>query len=79
MNIALGALDAVVTDAPLPFTPRLALITRPLVEGVMDKEPDAWHRLRTAERALRGRREDRRRAGILHRLVTRLIEDHEHW
>ncbi len=55
----------------------LALITRPLVDAVMDKEPDAWHRLRTTERALREQREDLNRAAALHRLVTRLIEDYE--
>ncbi|MEE1941123.1 hypothetical protein V1L54_17225 [Streptomyces sp. TRM 70361] len=55
------------------------MITRPLVDEVMDKEPDAWHRLRTTERALQNQREDRHRAGILHRLVTRLIEDYESW
>ncbi|MDG9702414.1 hypothetical protein [Streptomyces sp. DH37] len=66
---------------PSPDTRRrlaeyLALSTRPLVDEVMDKEPDAWHRLRTAERALLSRREDRSRAEILRRLVTRMIEDH---
>lgn len=66
---------------PSPDTRRrpaeyLALSTRPLVDEVMDKEPSAWHRLRTAERVLRNRREDRSRAEILRRLVTRMIEDH---
>ncbi|MYR39281.1 hypothetical protein GTX14_28160 [Streptomyces sp. SID4944] len=57
----------------------LALITRPLVDDVMDKEPDAWHRIRTTEQALREQREDLNRAATLHRLVARLIEDYENW
>ncbi|MTE21490.1 hypothetical protein F0L17_20715 [Streptomyces sp. TRM43335] len=57
----------------------LTLFTRPLVDEVMDKESNAWHRLRVTERALRSRREDRRRVEILHRLVVRVIEDHESW
>lgn len=69
---------------PAPSTRRrlaecLALITRPLLDDVMDKEPDAWHRLRTTERALREQREDLNRAAALHRLVARLIEDYENW
>ncbi|URN13481.1 hypothetical protein LUW77_24575 [Streptomyces radiopugnans] len=69
---------------PSPDTRRqsaecLALLTRPLVDEVTDKEPSAWHRLRTAERVLRNQREDRRRAEILHRLVIRMIEDYENW
>ncbi|MFP8944616.1 hypothetical protein ACLIYM_24715 [Streptomyces fenghuangensis] len=68
---------------PSPDTRRqlaeyLALFTRPLVGEVMDEEPGAWHRLRTAERVLRNQREDRRRAEILHRLVIRMIEDYEY-
>ncbi|MFI1186495.1 hypothetical protein [Streptomyces californicus] len=57
----------------------IALITRPLVDDVMDKEPGAWHRLRRTERALREQREDLSRAAALHRLVARLIEDYENW
>lgn len=57
----------------------LALITRPLVDAVMDKEPGAWHQLRTTEQALRKQREDPQRATALHQLVTRLIEDYESW
>jgi hypothetical protein len=55
----------------------LALVSEPLVDGVMDGEPDAWRRLRAVERALREQREDRGRADVLHRLVSRLIEDYE--
>ncbi|MGY1454360.1 hypothetical protein [Streptomyces sp. SS8] len=67
---------------PSPDTRRqlaeyLALFTRPLVDKVMDEEPGAWHRLRTAEQVLRNQREDRRRAEILHRLVIRMIEECE--
>ncbi|SCF63351.1 hypothetical protein [Streptomyces sp. Cmuel-A718b] len=60
----------------------LALITRPLIDEVMDQEPSAWHRLRTTERALReqgDRGEDPVRAAALHQLVARLIEDYENW
>ncbi|MFG2506625.1 hypothetical protein ACGFOW_14100 [Streptomyces rubiginosohelvolus] len=60
----------------------LALITRPLIDEVMDQEPSAWHRLRTTERALReqgDRGEDPVRASALHQLVARLIEDYENW
>lgn len=72
---------------PAPPTPStrlrlaecLALITQPLVDDVMDKKPDAWHRLRTTERALREQQDDLNRAAALHRLVARLIEDYENW
>ncbi|WP_239481505.1 hypothetical protein [Streptomyces sp. CS014] len=60
----------------------LALITRPLIDEVMDQEPSAWHRLRTTELALReqgDRGEDPVRAAALHQLVARLIEDYENW
>ncbi|WP_354597567.1 hypothetical protein R1Y80_19485 [Streptomyces sp. JL1001] len=60
----------------------LALITRPLIDEVMDQEPSAWHRLRTTGRALReqgDRGEDPVRAAALHQLVARLIEDYENW
>ncbi|WP_101256370.1 hypothetical protein [Streptomyces barkulensis] len=48
---------APVQSPPSPDTRRqlaecLALLTRPLVDEVMDKEPDAWRRLRTAEQTL---------------------------
>lgn len=55
----------------------LALITRPLVDEVMDKEPDVWRRLRATEQALREQQDDRRRADVLHRVISRLIEDYE--
>ncbi len=58
----------------------LALITRPLIDQVMDQEPSAWDRLRATERALREQREqgeDPLRAAALHQLVARLIEDYE--
>ncbi|MEV2212934.1 hypothetical protein AB0H86_16025 [Streptomyces sp. NPDC050997] len=54
----------------------LALISEPLVDGVMDGEPEAWHRLRAVELALCEQREDRRRADVLHRVVSRLMEDY---
>ncbi|MFG2127914.1 hypothetical protein ACGFNV_08945 [Streptomyces sp. NPDC048751] len=55
----------------------LALVSEPLVDGVMDGEPGAWRSLRAVERALGEQREDRSRADVLHRLVSRLIEDYE--
>ncbi|MQS39019.1 hypothetical protein FFZ77_26610 [Streptomyces katsurahamanus] len=59
----------------------LALVTSPLVYEVTDhdhdQESDAWRRLRATERALREQRDDRRRADILHGVVSRLIEDYE--
>ncbi|MEU5400609.1 hypothetical protein ABZ348_15120 [Streptomyces sp. NPDC005963] len=57
----------------------LDLVSSPLVEDVMDKEPDAWLRLRTTERALREQPDDRGRANILHRVISRLIEDYASW
>ncbi|WP_412714701.1 hypothetical protein [Streptomyces nanhaiensis] len=56
-----------------------ALLARHLADEVMDEEPGAWHRLRTAERVLRNQREDRRGAEILHRLVIRTVEDYGNW
>ena len=55
----------------------LELVSSPLVDEVMDQDADAWHRLRATERALRDQRDDRRRADVLHRVVSRLIEDYE--
>ncbi|OKJ72813.1 hypothetical protein [Streptomyces sp. CB02460] len=54
----------------------LALVSSPLVDEVMDAGPEAWQRLRAAERALRGQREDRARADVLHGVISRLIEDY---
>ncbi|WP_149179846.1 hypothetical protein [Streptomyces sp. TRM49041] len=55
----------------------LALVSEPLVDEVMDRDPDAWRSLRETESALREQREDRRRAEVLHEVVSRLIEDYE--
>ncbi|MGW5459331.1 hypothetical protein [Streptomyces sp. NPDC003996] len=55
----------------------LALVSEPLVDEVMDQEPDAWRRLRETERALREQSDDRRRRDALHEVVSRLIEDYE--
>ncbi|MFD9718553.1 hypothetical protein [Streptomyces sp. NPDC059076] len=57
----------------------LELVSLPLVEEIMDKEPAAWLRLRATERALKEQRDDRGRADILHRVISRLIEDYESW
>ncbi|MEW1889094.1 hypothetical protein [Streptomyces sp. NPDC085659] len=55
----------------------LELVSSPLVDRVMDREPEAWQRLRVVERALREQREDRGRADVLHGVISRLIEDYE--
>jgi hypothetical protein len=55
----------------------LAPVSEPLVDQVMDQDPDAWRSLRTTERALREQPDDRRRAEILHRVISRPIEDYE--
>ncbi|MBV9025425.1 MAG: hypothetical protein JO362_16905 [Streptomycetaceae bacterium] len=70
------------TAPPSPATRlRLAecmeLVSSPLVDEVMDQDADAWRRLRATERALRDQRDDRHRADVLHRVVSRLIEDYE--
>ncbi|MEV5604740.1 hypothetical protein AB0L33_25205 [Streptomyces sp. NPDC052299] len=70
------------SGAPAPATRlRLAecleLVSSPLVDRVMDLEPEAWRRLRAAERALGEQRQDRVRADVLHGVVSRLIEDYE--
>ncbi|MBV8933604.1 MAG: hypothetical protein JO285_13765, partial [Kutzneria sp.] len=52
-------------------------VSSPLVDEVMDQDADAWRRLRATERALRDQRDDRHRADVLHRVVSRLIEDYE--
>ncbi|MFC8535742.1 hypothetical protein ACFUJY_17525 [Streptomyces sp. NPDC057249] len=53
----------------------LELVSSPLVDRVMDAEPEAWQRLRAVERALREQREDRARADVLLGVISRLIED----
>ncbi|OKJ04976.1 hypothetical protein AMK18_07325 [Streptomyces sp. CB01249] len=55
----------------------LELVSSPLVDRVMDSDPEAWQRLRVVERALREQREDRGRADVLHAVISRLIEDYE--
>jgi hypothetical protein len=55
----------------------LALISEPLVDAVMEQEPDAWRRLRATERALREQSDDQWRRDALHEVVSRLIEDYE--
>ncbi|MBL1101970.1 hypothetical protein JK363_36125 [Streptomyces sp. 205] len=68
--------------APSPATRRrlaecLDLVSSPLVDEVMDQDAAAWRMLRTTERALRDQREDRRRADVLHQVISRLMEDYE--
>ncbi|WP_326647229.1 MULTISPECIES: hypothetical protein [unclassified Streptomyces] len=55
----------------------LTLVSSPLVDQVMDQDTDAWRRLRATEHALRNQQDDRRRADVLHRIVSRLIDDYE--
>ncbi|MFJ7629195.1 hypothetical protein ACIQZN_22140 [Streptomyces sp. NPDC097595] len=55
----------------------LELVSSPLVEEVMDADPEAWQRLRSVERALREQRVDRARADVLRGVISRLIEDYE--
>ena len=55
----------------------LALVSQPLVDEVMDQDPEAWRMLRATERSLREQRGDRHRANLLHRVVSGLIEDFE--
>ncbi|MGW4077982.1 hypothetical protein ACWELB_31575 [Streptomyces asiaticus] len=55
----------------------LSLVTAPLIDEVMDQDMDTWRRLRAIERALRDQRDDRNRATIMHRVISRLIEDYE--
>lgn len=55
----------------------LQLVSSPLVDQVMDEDADAWHRLRATERALLEQQDDQPRAEILHRVISRLIEDYQ--
>ncbi|MFJ2200392.1 hypothetical protein [Streptomyces violaceusniger] len=55
----------------------LNLVTAPLIDEVMDQDADTWHRLRAIERDLREQQDDRNRAAIMHRVISRLIEDYE--
>ncbi|MFJ8753307.1 hypothetical protein ACIREO_28835 [Streptomyces sp. NPDC102441] len=55
----------------------LELVSSPLVDEVMDKDAAAWRRLRAAEQALREQQDDRDRAEVLHRVISRLVEDYE--
>ncbi|WP_328904120.1 hypothetical protein OHR86_32870 [Streptomyces sp. NBC_00441] len=55
----------------------LELVSSPLVDRVMDTDPEAWRKLRAVERALGEQGEDRARADVLHGVISRLIEDYE--
>ncbi|MYY13439.1 hypothetical protein GT204_32320 [Streptomyces sp. SID4919] len=68
-------------DPPCPDTRRLLtecldLITPPLVDDVVDREPAALTRLRALDRALRDQREDRHRADALLSLIATYVEDY---
>ncbi|MFH8473672.1 hypothetical protein [Streptomyces sp. NPDC018000] len=69
---------------PSPATRRLLsacldLITDPLLDDVMDREPAALARLRTVHQALQTQREDRHRADALLALIANLVEDYRNW
>ncbi|NXY97839.1 hypothetical protein HYE82_26395 [Streptomyces sp. BR123] len=68
-------------DPPSPATRRLLtecldLITTPIVEDVVEGEPAALARLRAADEALRGQREDRHRVDALLQLIATYVEDY---
>ncbi|MDK0521264.1 hypothetical protein [Streptomyces sp. ML-6] len=69
---------------PSPSTRRLLsacldLITEPVIDGVMDGEPAALARLRTAHQALQDQHEDRHRVDALLALTANLVEDYGNW
>lgn len=55
----------------------LALVSEPLVDEVMDMDPEAWHSLRETAHALREQSDDRRRRDVLCEVASRLIDDYE--
>ncbi|KND34689.1 hypothetical protein [Streptomyces acidiscabies] len=66
---------------PSPATRRLLtecldLITPPLIDDVVDGDPAALIRLRTADDSLRAQREDRHRADALLTLIATYVEDY---
>lgn len=68
-------------DPPFPTTRRLLtecldLITVPVIDDVMDREPAALARLLAVDDALRNQREDRNRADVLHSIIALLVEDY---
>ncbi|KQX63158.1 hypothetical protein [Streptomyces sp. Root1310] len=68
-------------DPPAPATRRLLtecldLITTPLNDDVVDGDPSALARLRTAYESLRNQPEDRHRADALLALIATLVEDY---
>lgn len=68
-------------NPPFPATRRLLtecldLITEPVIDDVMDREPAACARLRAVDDALRNQREDRHRADALLALIAELVEDY---
>lgn len=68
-------------DPPFPTTRRLLtecldLITEPVIDDVMDREPAALARLRAVNDDLRNQREDRHRADALLALIADLVEDY---
>ncbi|MEU3252695.1 hypothetical protein [Streptomyces sp. NPDC006997] len=72
------------TNPPSPATRRLLtecldLITTPLVDDVVDGDPAALARLRTADEALRTQHEDRHRADALLSLIATYVEDYGDW
>ncbi|MEU8652301.1 hypothetical protein [Streptomyces sp. NPDC048737] len=69
---------------PSPATRRLLtecldLVTQPIVDDLLDGEPNALARLRAADKALRDQREDRHRADALLELIATYVEDYGNW
>ncbi|WP_393060041.1 hypothetical protein [Streptomyces sp. LN549] len=58
------------------LTECLDLITEPVIDDVMDREPAALARLRAADDALRNQQDDRHRADALLALIAGLVEDY---
>lgn len=61
------------------LTECLDLITAPVIDDVMDGEPEALARLRATKHALRAQHEDRPRADVLLALIANLVTDHANW
>ncbi|MFJ6049575.1 hypothetical protein [Streptomyces sp. NPDC092307] len=71
-------------NPPSPATRRLLtecldLVTDPVADDLVDGEPAALARLRTAEEALRAQREDQHRADALLQLIATYVEDYGDW
>ncbi|MEV6617181.1 hypothetical protein AB0N31_25695 [Streptomyces sp. NPDC051051] len=66
---------------PSPATRRLLtecldLVTQPIVDDLLDGEPNALARLRAADESLREQHEDRHRAAALRSLIAAMVQDY---